>query len=115
MERMANYIKETERQRYVDWVFRSRLKSLDWKDQCSITEEFMNREKPFIPSDLLAFHPDQLTHDIDDHGLKSGDVGTVVHCYNDKTGFEVEFVTAEGKTIAVLTLTNKDIQPFVRS
>ena len=56
-----------------------------------------------------------LTHDIDDHGLKSGDVGTVVHCYADKIGFEVEFVTAEGKTIAVLTLTNKDIRPFVRS
>ena len=56
-----------------------------------------------------------LTHDIDDHGLKSGDVGTVVHCYEDEIGFEVEFVTAEGKTIAVLTLTNKDIRSFVRS
>lgn len=56
-----------------------------------------------------------LTHDIDDHGLKSGDVGTVVHCYEDRIGFEVEFVTAEGKTIAVLTLTNQDIRPFVRS
>ena len=56
-----------------------------------------------------------LTRDIEDHGLKSGDVGTVVHCYNDNIGFEVEFVTAEGKTIAVLTLTNKDIRPFVHS
>ena len=56
-----------------------------------------------------------LTHDIEDHGLKSGDVGTVVHCYGDKIGFEVDFVTAEGKTIAVLTLTKEDIRPFVRS
>jgi hypothetical protein len=56
-----------------------------------------------------------LTHDIDDHGLKSGDVGTVVHCYEDKIGVEMEFITAEGKTIAVLTLTNQDIRPFVRS
>ena len=53
-----------------------------------------------------------LIHDIEEHGLKTGDVGTVVHCYDDKAGFEVEFVTAEGKTVAVLTLTNKDIRPF---
>jgi len=56
-----------------------------------------------------------LTHDFENHGLKSGDVGTVVHCYKDKKGFEVEFVTAEGKTVAVLTLTNVDIRPFEQS
>lgn len=53
-----------------------------------------------------------LTHDFEEYSLKSGDVGTVVHTYEDKKGFEVEFVTAEGKTIAVLTLTTKDIRPF---
>jgi hypothetical protein len=53
-----------------------------------------------------------LTHDIKEYGLKSGDVGTVVHCYEDKVGFEVEFVTAEGKTVAVLTLTTTDVRPF---
>ncbi len=58
-------------------------------------------------SDLIL-----LTHDIKDHGLKSGDVGTIVHCYNDNKAFDVEFVTAEGKTIAVLTLTVIDIRPF---
>ena len=56
-----------------------------------------------------------LTHDIKDYKLKSGDVGTVVHCYNDNKGFEVEFVTAEGKTIAVLTLTTSDIRTFAYS
>ena len=53
-----------------------------------------------------------LTHDIEEHKLKSGDVGTVVHCYDDKSGFEVEFVTAEGKTIAVLTLTTDNLRRF---
>ena len=53
-----------------------------------------------------------LTHDVQEHGLITGDVGTVVHCYDNKVGFEVEFVTAEGKTVAVLTLTKKDIRPF---
>ena len=53
-----------------------------------------------------------LTQDIDEHGLKQGDVGAVVHCYPDGKAFEVEFVTAEGKTIAVLTLAQADIRPM---
>ena len=56
-----------------------------------------------------------LIHDIEDYGLKKGDVGTVVHCYQDGLAFEVEFMTAEGKTIAVLTLTKEDIRPMIRS
>jgi hypothetical protein len=51
-----------------------------------------------------------LTHDIDEHGLRRGDVGAVVHCYNDGAAFEVEFVTAEGRTVALLTLTGMDIR-----
>ncbi len=56
-----------------------------------------------------------LLHDDDVHGLKSGDIGTAVHCYKDGKGFEVEFVTAEGKTVAVLTLTDAEIRPFEQS
>ncbi len=52
-----------------------------------------------------------LTHDIDEHKLRQGDVGAVVHCYQPD-GFEVEFVTGEGKTAAVLTLTGDDIRPM---
>jgi hypothetical protein len=44
--------------------------------------------------------------------LKSGDVGTVVHCYGQGEAFEVEFVAASGKTVAVLTLTPADIRPL---
>ena len=51
-----------------------------------------------------------LTHDIEEHELKEGDIGAVVHCYTDGTAFEVEFVTAEGRTIAVLTLNFDDIR-----
>jgi hypothetical protein len=35
----------------------------------------------------------------------------VVHRYKDDAAFEVEFVTAEGATIAVLTLELADIRP----
>ncbi len=51
-----------------------------------------------------------LTHDIEEHGLKNGDVGAVVHCYPDGKAFEVEFVTAEAKTVGLLTLTPTDIR-----
>lgn len=51
-----------------------------------------------------------LTHDIQESGLKQGDVGAVVHCYEDGAAFEVEFVTAQGKTVALLMLTTIDIR-----
>jgi len=51
-----------------------------------------------------------LTHDIEEYGLKQGDIGAVVHCYIDGDAFEVEFVTAEGRTVAVLTLSSEEIR-----
>ena len=53
-----------------------------------------------------------LTKDILDHGVRVGDIGTVVHCYKDGKAFEVEFVNAEGDTIAVLTLDKDSIRPI---
>jgi len=50
------------------------------------------------------------------HGLERGDVGTVVHRYSspDESGYEVEFTTAEGETVAVLTLDRSEIRPMNR-
>jgi hypothetical protein len=53
-----------------------------------------------------------LTHDMPEYGLERGDVGAVAHCYKDGFTFEVEFVSADGKTIAVLTLNQTDIRPI---
>jgi len=53
-----------------------------------------------------------LSHDIDEYGLKEGDIGAVVHRYSDGLAFEVEFVTGEGETVAVLTLNSQDIRPM---
>ena len=44
-----------------------------------------------------------LTRDLPEHGLRSGDMGAVVHDYAEGA-FEVEFVTGGGTTLAVLTL-----------
>lgn len=56
-----------------------------------------------------------LTHDIKEYRLKMGDLGTIVHLYNDKKVMEIEFVAASGKTIALLTLTPKDIRPMEKN
>jgi hypothetical protein len=56
-----------------------------------------------------------LTKDLDSHGLQRGDVGTVVHCYEGGLSYEVEFVTAQGKTIAVLTFNADEISPLFGS
>lgn len=52
-----------------------------------------------------------LTHPIVAHGLEAGDIGTIVHVYQDGAAYEVEFVTAEGATVAVLTLTSAEVRP----
>ena len=45
-----------------------------------------------------------LLKDVSEEGLKSGDVGTVVHVYRQGEAFEVEFMTLDGTTVAVITL-----------
>jgi hypothetical protein len=51
-----------------------------------------------------------LTHDIPEYNLKQGDIGAVVHCYKNSNAFEVEFVTADGNTVALLMLNHTDIR-----
>lgn len=52
-----------------------------------------------------------LTADIPAEGLEAGDVGTVVHIYNGGEGFEVEFMTLAGNTIAVATVLAGQCRP----
>ena len=56
-------------------------------------------------SDLVA-----LLIDLPDADLVRGDVGTVAMIHGDQKGFEVEFVNADGKTIAVETLSQNQIK-----
>lgn len=51
-----------------------------------------------------------LTHDILEHGLKEGDMGAVVNVYGNGHAAEVEFLTATGKTVALVTLKSSDIR-----
>jgi len=48
--------------------------------------------------------------DIPDHGIERGDIGVVVHTYEDKSAVEVEFVSGEGTTLGVITLQSVDVR-----
>lgn len=50
-----------------------------------------------------------LRHDVPEHGLREGDLGAVVQLY-EPDGLEVEFVTASGRTGALVTLNIADVR-----
>jgi hypothetical protein len=45
-----------------------------------------------------------LTRDVPEQKLRNGDLGTVVLVHQDGAAYEVEFVTLDGGTLAVVTL-----------
>ncbi len=49
--------------------------------------------------------------DLPEHGLSEGDLGTVVLVHGN-AGFEVEFVTLEGETLAVVSLRTDQVRPI---
>ncbi len=53
-----------------------------------------------------------LERDVPAYSLRRGDVGAVVHAHVGGAAFEVEFVAADGRTVALLTLPAADIRPL---
>ena len=54
-----------------------------------------------------------LVRDLPEHGLKTGDIGTVVLLHGTR-GYEVEFMTLDGETVAVESLSPEEIRPIGR-
>lgn len=52
-----------------------------------------------------------LTRDLPDHGLESGDLGTIVYVH-EADAYEVEFVLRSGATQALVTLTADELRPL---
>jgi hypothetical protein len=52
-----------------------------------------------------------LVRDVPEHGLRAGDLGAVVETYPPDT-YDVEFVTASGRTTAFVTLKTSDLRPI---
>ncbi len=55
-----------------------------------------------------------LSADLPEHGLRRGDIGTVVLVHRGGGGFEVEFTALDGETIAVVTLLAAQVRPIGR-
>ena len=55
-----------------------------------------------------------LTRAVAGEGLEAGDVGTVVHVYPDGLAYEVEFITLDGRTAAVVTADLSGVRPVSR-
>jgi hypothetical protein len=54
-----------------------------------------------------------LTEDLPAHGLLRGDLGTVV-LVHAAGGYEVEFMTLDGETLAVISLYPHQVRPVAR-
>jgi Domain of unknown function (DUF4926) len=52
-----------------------------------------------------------LTVDLPEYGLKVGDVGTVMMVHG-QNGYEVEFMTLDGETVAVTSLEAAQMRPI---
>lgn len=55
-----------------------------------------------------------LTEDVPEEHLKAGDIGTIIHLHAGGTGYEVEFMTLAGETVAIVTLLPSQVRPIAR-
>jgi hypothetical protein len=55
-----------------------------------------------------------LTEDLPDESLKAGDIGTVVSVHENGAGYELEFMTLAGETIAIVTLIESQVRPAAK-
>jgi hypothetical protein len=55
-----------------------------------------------------------LAADIPEHGLRAGDVGTVVLVHGDNAGYEIEFGALDGETIAVVSVVAEQVRAIER-
>jgi len=53
-----------------------------------------------------------LKRDLPAHGLVTGDIGAIVFRSPDGRAFDVEFVTADGRTVSVERLAATDLRPM---
>lgn len=69
----------------------------------------MKTQEPFTELQTVV-----LTTDLPDNGLEAGDIGTIVLVHDGGKGYEVEFVTLGGETIAVVTVLANQVRRVQR-
>ncbi|MBM4338335.1 MAG: DUF4926 domain-containing protein [Deltaproteobacteria bacterium] len=55
-----------------------------------------------------------LTTDLPEYGFERGNIGTVVLVHDNSKGYEVEFATLDGETMAVVSLFSSQVRPIGR-
>jgi hypothetical protein len=55
-----------------------------------------------------------LTSDLPEYGLKQGDIGTTVLVHGDGKRYEVELITLDGETVAIISLLPSQGRPIGR-
>jgi hypothetical protein len=75
-----------------------------------MTKSEKMEKQPLQELDLVT-----LKRDLASKNLLAGDIGTVVFVYDSGKAYEVEFVAANGETLAVETLGADAIAPFAGS
>jgi hypothetical protein len=55
-----------------------------------------------------------LTQDMPNDGLQAGDIGTIVHVHQGGAGYEVEFMTLAGETVAIATLLPAQVRAITK-
>ena len=55
-----------------------------------------------------------LTEDLPKENLKAGDIGTVVNIHENGAGYDLEFMTLAGETIAIVTLLASQVRPAAK-
>ncbi len=55
-----------------------------------------------------------LTEALPAEGLQAGDIGTVIHIHHDGAGYEVEFMTLAGETVAIATLLPAQVRSIAK-
>jgi ATP-dependent exoDNAse (exonuclease V) alpha subunit len=56
-----------------------------------------------------------LRTNLPENGLAQGDIGTVVHVHKAGEAYEVEFMTPQGRTVAIVTLEASKVRPILPS
>lgn len=55
----------------------------------------------------------ELTHDINKNNLTEGTRGTIVEIYKGGEAYEIEFISPDGTTSDLITLSPEDIRPII--
>ncbi|MEH2176351.1 DUF4926 domain-containing protein [Nostoc sp.] len=55
-----------------------------------------------------------MTSNLPENSLEEGDIGTVVLVHQGGKGYEVEFVTSDGETVAIVSLHSIQVRPIGR-